>query len=80
MSCTPADSSMSVRFVARDGKRMEFSTGKHPLLDGTPVVPSRQLLFDGPWIQAKSGTGIITLTDGTRSRILNFRDVTITDR
>jgi len=80
MSCTPTDSSMSVRFVARDGKRMEFSTGKHPLLDGTPVVPSRQLLFDGPWIQAKSGTGIITLTDGTRSRILNFRDVTITDR
>ena len=80
LSCTPADSSLSVSFVARDGKRMDFSTGKNPLLDGSPAVPSRQLLFDGPWIQAKSGTGIITLTDGIRSRILNFRNVTITDR
>lgn len=81
MSCTPTDSSLNVRFVARDGKRMEFATGGTlPLLDGAPVVPSRQLLFDGPWIQAKSGTGVITLTDGIRNRILNFRDVTITDR
>jgi hypothetical protein len=79
-SCTPTDSTLIVSFMARDKKRMDFSTGKTPLLDGAPVVPSRQLLFDGPWIQAKSGTGIITLTDGTRSRILNFRDVTVTDR
>lgn len=65
-------SRMTVSLTARDGRRMQFTYGGTRLLDGRPVTFPADRLFDGPWMQSTVGTGVIRMTDGTRTRTLDF--------
>lgn len=51
---------------------MGFAVNGSRTLNGRPVSFTDYPLYDGPWMQAKVGEGVITLTDGVRTRVLDF--------
>jgi len=68
---------LTVAFTARNGRRMQFTYGGKRLLDGRPIAFPADKLYDGPWMQSTVGTGVIRMTDGTRTRTLDFPRVRV---
>ncbi len=54
---------------------MAFAYGGERRLNGNTVSFAGYPLFDGPWIQARVGEGVVRLTDGKQERVLDFRPV-----
>jgi hypothetical protein len=73
-------SSLTVWFAARDGKTMQFTYGGDRLLDGRVEAFHVDELFEGPWMQSTVGTGVIWMTDGIATRILDFPHARVTDK
>ncbi len=73
------NTTLTAAFTARDGKRMQFTFGGKRLLDGRPVAFPVDRLFDGRWMQSTVGTGVIRMTDGVRTRTLDFPRAQVTD-
>jgi len=67
--------SLAVRFLTASGDTMSFAYGGERRLNGSTVSFAGYPLFDGPWIQARIGEGVIRLTDGKQERVLDFRPV-----
>ena len=65
--------SVAVAFVTATGDTMAFRRGGERRLNGTVVSFSDYPLFDGPWMQARVGEGVIRMTDGKEERVLDFR-------
>ena len=63
----------TVRFMTGGNDTMTFTFGGARVLNGNAVSSKDYPLYDGPWMHAREGEGIITLTDGVRTRILDFR-------
>jgi hypothetical protein len=42
------------------------------VLNGKTVTFKDYPLFEGPWMHARVGEGVITLTDGKHTRVLDF--------
>jgi hypothetical protein len=61
-----------VSFATREGRQMRFSFDGPRLLDGVPVTLETDKLYDGPWMQSVAGTGVIRMTDGMHTRVLDF--------
>ena len=61
-----------VTFTTAGRDRMGFAVNGSRTLNGRPVSFTDYPLYDGPWMQAKVGEGVITLTDGVRTRVLDF--------
>jgi hypothetical protein len=70
----------AVAFVTMARDTLQFTFGGARVLNGRPVSVAGYPLFDGPWIQSVAGSGVIRLTDGSRERILDFRNITIEER
>lgn len=64
---------VSVRFVTASGDSMSFAYGGDRRLNGAAVTFADYPLYDGPWMQAKVGEGVIRMTDGKEERVLDFR-------
>lgn len=74
------DSTVSVSFAARDGKNMRFTYGGRRLLDGVVEAFHADKLFEGPWMQSTAGSGVIRMTDGVATRILDFPHARVTEQ
>jgi hypothetical protein len=73
------NTTLTAAFTTRDGKRMQFTYGGKRLLDGRAVTFPVDKLFDGRWMQSTVGTGVIRMTDGVRTRTLDFPRAQVTD-
>jgi hypothetical protein len=69
----------SVMMQTLRGKRVVFTYGQAPVVDGQPVDYAQWKLFEGPHLNAEKGSGILTITHGPFTRILDFNTLTITD-
>jgi hypothetical protein len=70
----------SVEFVTIGGRTMLFGWDGSRTLDRKMHMFSAYGLYGGPWMQAELGKGIITLTAGGKTRVLDFLRATVTDR
>ena len=68
-----------MQFTTLRGARIDFTYGKTPVLDGTPVDYAQWKLYEGPHLTAELGSGRISLSHVRRSRTLDFNTLTITD-
>jgi hypothetical protein len=73
------DSGLKVEYRTRSGHLMQFTFGGPRLLDGKAVDFRGYKLFDGPFIHADVGSGVITLKYGNRIRTLDFPAARITE-
>lgn len=64
----------TVRFTTAGGDVMMFTFNGERKLNGKVQTFDGYPLYDGPWMRAAAGEGVITLTDGTRTRVLDFRN------
>lgn len=70
----------AVKFTTLRGKKIAFTFGATPAIDGTPVDYARWKLFEGPHLNSELGSRLITITHGRLQRVLDFNTLTITDR
>jgi hypothetical protein len=75
-----AEESFTVTYTSSGGDLLEFSYDGPRLLNGIPVDPSATRLYDGPFMSADVGSGVIELRYGGRTRILDFPQARIIDR
>ncbi|MEW6745465.1 MAG: hypothetical protein AB1486_22155 [Planctomycetota bacterium] len=72
---------LTVRVRLPDGRLLERRWGDEAgTLDGKPLLFPADQLFAGPFIRAKTGSKVITLTDGRHGRVLDFNDLRIRTR
>lgn len=70
----------SVAFTTLRGRKVEFTYGAPPRVDGRSVDYARDWkLFSGRYLNADVGSGMLTITHGRLKRVLDFNTVTITD-
>jgi hypothetical protein len=69
----------SVRMTTLRGKKVAFTYGQNPVVDGVPLDYSQWKLFEGPYLNAEVGGRKLTITHGPLTRILDFNTLTITD-
>lgn len=69
----------SVRFGSLRGKKLEFTYGKTPNVDGAPVRYDDWPLFAGPFVEAAVDSEQLILKYGSMRRTLDFRALTATD-
>ena len=70
----------SVHFTTAGGERMDFAFNGKRELNGRAVTFEDYQLYDGPWMHARTGEGVITLTDGVRTRVLDFPKAEVRER
>ncbi len=70
----------TVSFTSLRGRKLEFTYGRVPVVNGRPVDYSAWKLFEGPYLNAERGSQKLTLTHGRLERVLDFNTLTITDR
>jgi hypothetical protein len=70
----------TVSFTSLRGRKLEFTHGRVPVVNGRPVDYSAWKLFEGPYLNAERGSQKLTLTHGRLERVLDFNTLTITDR
>lgn len=71
---------VSVRYMNLDGNAMEFTYPEKRVLDGKYVDLSQYKLFEGPYLNADVGSEKLTITYKNKTRILDFKSLTITER
>ncbi len=70
----------AVKFTTLRGKKVSFTYGKTPVVDGTPLDYSKWKLFEGPYLNAEVGGRKLTITHGQLQRVLDFNTLTIKDK
>jgi len=70
----------SVAFTSLRGKKITFTYGAAPSVDGRAIDYSKWKLFEGPYLNAEVGGRKLTITHGRLERVLDFNTLTITDR
>jgi hypothetical protein len=73
------DGRMRVRYVTAAGDSMSFTYGGDRTVNGRTVDFSSYRLFNGPFMSADVGTGIITLRHGRMRRVLDFPRARVTE-
>jgi hypothetical protein len=71
---------LSVSYTTLRGDTLAFTYGGDRRLNGEPVDLTQTPLYDGPFMRADVGTGVITLRYGEHRRILDFPRATIVDQ
>jgi hypothetical protein len=61
------------------GKNVDFTYGKAPVVDGSPIDYSKWKLFEGPYLNSEKGSRKLTITHGHLKRVLDFNTLTICD-
>ncbi len=67
------DSTMTVSYRSMAGDVMTFTYGGARRLNGRDIDLSKTLLYDGPFMTAEVGSGVIELHIGGQTRVLDFR-------
>ncbi len=75
LSPTPA-----VKMTTLRGRRVAFTYGQAPVVDGAPLDYTRWKLFEGPHLNAEKGSRQLTITHDRLTRVLDFNTLTITDQ
>ncbi len=70
----------TVKFTTLRGRKVAFTYGAAPVVDGREVDYTQWKLFEGPYLNAEKGSRKLTLTHGRLERILDFNTLTIADR
>jgi hypothetical protein len=70
----------SVSFTTRDRHEMRFSFDGPRLLDGTTVTLETDKLYVSQWIQSVAGTGVIRMTDGKHTHVLDFPNARVIEQ
>lgn len=70
----------TVAFTTLRGRRIEFTYGETPRIDGRPVDYAAWPLFGGPYLNAPRGSRRLVVTHGSLERVLDFNTLTATDR
>ena len=70
----------TVKMTTLRGKKVEFTYGKAPVVDGRKLDYSKWKLFEGPYLNAEKGSRKLTITHGPLERVLDFNTLTIADR
>jgi hypothetical protein len=73
------DPTPSVAFRSLRGKRMTFTYGGRPQVDGVALDYEHWPLFGGPFVESAVDSGKLTLRYGTMRRMLDFQSLTVTD-
>lgn len=71
---------VAVEYTSIGKDRMVFGFPERRMLNGTPVDLSTYRLFDGPFLRADVGSETLTMTWGGKTRTLNFKNVTISEK
>jgi hypothetical protein len=74
------DPTPSVRFDSLRGKRLEFTYGQMPRVDGVAVDYAKRPLFGGPFVEAAVDSERLTLKYGAIRRTLDFKTLTVMDQ
>ena len=83
LACPPPSLSgdgaaLTLRFDAPGGRRLERRfDDRLGRIDGAPSPYPYDRLFEGPFLRSEKGSGVISLSDGKTTRILDFNDFTI---
>jgi len=70
----------TVAMTTLRGKKVAFSYGQTPRVDGRTVDYSKWKLFEGPYLNAEIGGRKLSITHGPLERVLDFNTLTVTDR
>lgn len=71
---------VSVTYRTLGDDTMVFGFPDKRLLNGVPVDLTRTPLFEGPFLNAEVGSEKLVLTYGNRTRTLDFKALTVTER
>ncbi len=74
------DRNLTVEFRTSAGDLMKFTFDGARLVNGQSVDFKSYKLFNGPFIQAEVGTGVITMAGSGKIRILDFTVPSITEK
>lgn len=69
-----------IQYTTRRGDRLLFTFDGDRLLNGRKVDVASYGLFRGPFLNSRLRSGIITMTAGGITRVLDFNRLTITER
>jgi hypothetical protein len=69
-----------VRFESLRKRKLEFTWGETPRVDGRELDYARWPLFSGPFLEADVDSERLTMKYGTMRRTLDFRTLTVTER
>lgn len=67
----------SVQFTSLRGRRMEFTYGETPRIDGKPLEYEKWPAFGGPFLNGQPGVRKLTMTHGGVRRVLDFEALTV---
>jgi hypothetical protein len=70
----------AVAMTTLRGKKISFTYGSAPQVDGRAVDYGAWKLFEGPYLNAEVGGRRLTITHGRLERVLDFSTLTISDR
>lgn len=71
------EGTMTAAYTDTHGHKIEFTHHGARVVDGHVVDLANWPLFEGPWMNAKRGTGIITLQYGSQRVVLDFNHTKI---
>ena len=77
---TLAPGKVAVEYTSLGKDRMVFGFPERRVLNGKTVDLSTYRLFDGPFLHADVGGETLTMTWGGKTRTLNFKNVTISEK
>ncbi len=67
------ESGRRVRYTTISGETMEFAFDGARRVNGAEAPMDREQLFQSRWMQCRRGTGVLTLTDGARTLVLDMK-------
>ena len=70
----------TVSLTTLRGRKVRFTYGQTPVVDGRAIDYGQWKLFEGPHLNAEIGGRRLTITHGRLERVLDLNTLTITDR
>jgi hypothetical protein len=71
---------VSVTYTSIDGAQLNFAFPEQRFLNGKPVDLTKYKLFDSPFLQSDVNSNLLRITHNSRTRTLNFRMLTISEK
>jgi len=69
----------TVAMTTLRGRKLTFTYGELPTVDGRAIDYAQWKLFEGPYLNAEIGGRTLSITHGRLKRVLDFKSVSITD-
>ncbi|WP_221029736.1 hypothetical protein [Actomonas aquatica] len=70
----------TVRFTSLRGHEIQATYGQTPLIDGREIDFDNWKLFGGTHLNSELGSRVLTITHGRLERVIDFNDLSITER